>query len=201
LLQNERGESAQVAPNSLRRFGSSASNLPLTSTSLPTPLPAETTSTVSAVPAQLHREAGLQLPAPSALHHGSGPAARGGGKRYKRYAKPPYSYVSLITLAILSSPEKKLRLAQILKRIAEMFPFFNGSYQGWRDSVRHNLSQNECFVKVSRRSLSVRSLFCSRQSRFVWVCNNRVGELCKFESHRRRRAKFALELFGGACCF
>uniref|UniRef100_H2ZI64 Fork-head domain-containing protein n=1 Tax=Ciona savignyi TaxID=51511 RepID=H2ZI64_CIOSA len=72
----------------------------------------------------------------------------GSGKRYKRYAKPPYSYVSLITLSILSSPEKKLRLSQILKRISEMFPFFNGSYQGWRDSVRHNLSQNECFVKV-----------------------------------------------------
>ena len=77
------------------------------------------------------------------------PASHSGlGKRYKRYAKPPYSYVSLITLSILSSPEKKLRLSQILKRISEMFPFFNGSYQGWRDSVRHNLSQNECFVKV-----------------------------------------------------
>ena len=73
----------------------------------------------------------------------------GVAKRYKRYAKPPYSYVSLITLAILSSPEKRLRLSQILKRISEMFPFFNGTYQGWRDSVRHNLSQNECFVKVS----------------------------------------------------
>lgn len=70
------------------------------------------------------------------------------GKRYRRYAKPPYSYVSLITLSILSSREKKLRLSQILKRISEMFPFFNGAYQGWRDSVRHNLSQNECFVKV-----------------------------------------------------
>nr|XP_039264726.1 uncharacterized protein LOC120340517 [Styela clava] len=70
------------------------------------------------------------------------------GKRYRRYAKPPYSYVSLITLSILSSREKKLRLSQILRRISEMFPFFNGSYQGWRDSVRHNLSQNECFVKV-----------------------------------------------------
>ena len=71
------------------------------------------------------------------------------GKRYKRYAKPPYSYVALITLAILSSSEKKLRLSQILKRISDMFPFFKGQYQGWRDSVRHNLSQNECFVKVS----------------------------------------------------
>ncbi|XP_076817642.1 uncharacterized protein LOC143463139 isoform X1 [Clavelina lepadiformis] len=85
---------------------------------------------------------------PSNLHSSKNSGNGTTGKRYKRYAKPPYSYVSLITLAILSSPEKKLRLSQILKRIAEMFPFFNGTYQGWRDSVRHNLSQNECFVKV-----------------------------------------------------
>ena len=77
-----------------------------------------------------------------------GSVVNNSGKRYKRYAKPPYSYVALITLAILSSPKKKLRLNQILKRISEMFPFFQGQYQGWRDSVRHNLSQNECFQKV-----------------------------------------------------
>nr|CAB3263361.1 uncharacterized protein LOC778613 [Phallusia mammillata] len=103
----------------------------------------------------MHSPQQHQMPAnpnPSPNHPATGAPAnnstRGSGKRYKRYAKPPYSYVSLITLSILSSPEKKLRLSQILKRISEMFPFFNGSYQGWRDSVRHNLSQNECFVKV-----------------------------------------------------
>lgn len=84
------------------------------------------------------------------------------GKRYRRYAKPPYSYVSLISLSILSSRDKKLRLSQILKRISEMFPFFNGSYQGWRDSVRHNLSQNECFVKVKIFSNAIQILVLHR---------------------------------------
>ena len=70
-------------------------------------------------------------------------------KRYKRYEKPPFSYVALIVMAIASSKNKRLQLAQILTRISEMFPFFRGAYQGWRDSIRHNLSQFECFIKVS----------------------------------------------------
>lgn len=37
---------------------------------------------------------------------------------------------------------------QILKEISTLFPFFKGNYKGWRDSVRHNLSSYDCFVKV-----------------------------------------------------
>ncbi|XP_068616309.1 forkhead box protein H1-like, partial [Brachionichthys hirsutus] len=36
----------------------------------------------------------------------------------------------------------------ILKEISSLFPFFKGNYKGWRDSVRHNLSSYDCFVKV-----------------------------------------------------
>ncbi|XP_064410315.1 forkhead box protein H1-like [Latimeria chalumnae] len=69
-------------------------------------------------------------------------------KNYKRYPKPPYSYLAMIAMVIQNSPEKKLKLSQILKEISTLFPFFKGNYQGWKDSVRHNLSSNNCFVKV-----------------------------------------------------
>ncbi|XP_053571955.1 forkhead box protein H1-like [Bombina bombina] len=69
-------------------------------------------------------------------------------KNYHRYAKPPYSYLAMIALVIQNSPEKKLKLSQILRDISILFPFFNGDYIGWKDSVRHNLSSNDCFKKV-----------------------------------------------------
>ncbi|XP_029443077.1 forkhead box protein H1 [Rhinatrema bivittatum] len=69
-------------------------------------------------------------------------------KNYHRYAKPPYSYLAMIALVIQSSPEKKLKLSQILREISSLFPFFKGDYQGWKDSIRHNLSSNDCFQKV-----------------------------------------------------
>uniref|UniRef100_A0AAY4E922 Fork-head domain-containing protein n=1 Tax=Denticeps clupeoides TaxID=299321 RepID=A0AAY4E922_9TELE len=69
-------------------------------------------------------------------------------KNYQRYPKPPYSYLAMIAMVIQNSPEKKLTLSEILKEISTLFPFFKGNYKGWRDSVRHNLSSYDCFVKV-----------------------------------------------------
>ncbi|KAJ1195077.1 hypothetical protein NDU88_004360 [Pleurodeles waltl] len=69
-------------------------------------------------------------------------------KNYQRHAKPPYTYLAMIALVIQNSPEKKLKLSQIVKDIATLFPFFKGDYQGWKDSIRHNLSFNDCFQKV-----------------------------------------------------
>ena len=66
---------------------------------------------------------------------------------YQRHPKPPYAYVGMITYAIHSSPDRSLTLAAIKDKLSEMFEFFRGSYDGWKDSVRHNLSHNACFVR------------------------------------------------------
>ncbi|XP_069588522.1 forkhead box protein H1-like [Ranitomeya imitator] len=69
-------------------------------------------------------------------------------KSYQRYCKPPYSYLAMIALVIQNSPDKMLKLPQIIQNIEILFPFFKSDYVGWKDSVRHNLSSNDCFRKV-----------------------------------------------------
>ena len=87
----------------------------------------------------------------------------------RRQEKPPYSYIALIVMAIQSVPSKKLTLSEIYQflqvrlkarhldhhpmyfmNFQQKFPFFRGSYQGWKNSVRHNLSLNECFIKLPK---------------------------------------------------
>ncbi|XP_072544812.1 forkhead box protein Q1a [Salminus brasiliensis] len=72
------------------------------------------------------------------------------GKPYTRRPKPPYSYIALIAMAIRDSSSGRLTLAEINDYLMRKFPFFRGSYTGWRNSVRHNLSLNDCFLKVLR---------------------------------------------------
>lgn len=73
-----------------------------------------------------------------------------GGVSGRKQEKPPYSYIALIVMAIQNSPIKKLTLSEIYQYLQLNYAFFRGSYQGWKNSVRHNLSLNECFIKLPK---------------------------------------------------
>ncbi|GAA5923087.1 uncharacterized protein JCM15063_003526 [Sporobolomyces koalae] len=64
--------------------------------------------------------------------------------------KPSWSYAALIGQAILSTEDQKMSLADIYTFIMSSYPYYKKQDAGWQNSIRHNLSLNECFVKTAR---------------------------------------------------
>ena len=66
--------------------------------------------------------------------------------------KPPYSFASLIFMAIEASPSKCLPVKDIYTWIITHFPYYRSAAPAWKNSVRHNLSLNKCFGKKGEDS-------------------------------------------------
>ncbi|KAL3973183.1 GRIP and coiled-coil domain-containing protein 1 [Sarotherodon galilaeus] len=78
-------------------------------------------------------------------------------------SKPPYSFSSLIFMAIEDSPQKRLPVKDIYEWIVNNFPYYRTATGGWRNSVRHNLSLSKSFRRIQRdksQSVGKGSLWC-----------------------------------------
>uniref|UniRef100_A0A3P8RMN4 Forkhead box B2 n=1 Tax=Amphiprion percula TaxID=161767 RepID=A0A3P8RMN4_AMPPE len=105
------------------------------------------------------------------------------GKNSYSDQKPPYSYISLTAMAIQNSGDKMLPLSDIYKFIMDRFPYYRENTQRWQNSLRHNLSFNDCFIKIPRRP-------DQPGKGSFWALHPDCGDMFENGSFLRRRKRF-----------
>ena len=102
-----------------------------------------------------------------------------------RKEKPIESYIQMIATVILESCDKRLLLSQIYEKIHEHWQKFDMEGSTWKNSVRHNLSTNECFRKNGRAPTG---------RGYYWSIHPACIVMFKRGDFRRREAKRRVKL-------
>lgn len=108
--------------------------------------------------------------------------------------KPTHSYIALIAMAILSNPSKKMILGDIYQYISDNFPYYRNKDKSWRNSIRHNLSLNECFIKAGRSENGKGNYWAIHPANLEDFAN---GDFRRRRARRRVRRSSSLK-FGGS---
>ncbi|XP_066246482.1 forkhead box protein O isoform X4 [Euwallacea similis] len=119
----------------------------------------------------------------------------------RRNAWGNLSYADLITQAITTSPDKRLTLSQIYEWMVQNVPYFkdkgdSNSSAGWKNSIRHNLSLHNRFMRVQNEGTGKSSWWMINPDAKPGKSPRRRAvsmETSKFEK-RRGRVKKKVEL-------
>uniref|UniRef100_A0A0N5B6L2 Fork-head domain-containing protein n=1 Tax=Strongyloides papillosus TaxID=174720 RepID=A0A0N5B6L2_STREA len=109
-------------------------------------------------------------------------AAKNDFEENEKEERPSLSYKDLIIEAIETHPEKRLKLSEIYHVIRQLHPYYRkrADQWGWQNSIRHNLSLHDCFVKLPLKQTS-----SSGVVGHFWTVVRDVGD--KNSSRRRAR--------------
>uniref|UniRef100_A0A914QCZ3 Fork-head domain-containing protein n=1 Tax=Panagrolaimus davidi TaxID=227884 RepID=A0A914QCZ3_9BILA len=90
-------------------------------------------------------------------------------------------------MAINHAADRKMTLSQIYNYIDARFPYYRNSdakrRQGWQNSIRHNLSLNDCFAKKSRDGLGPAN---DRKGNY-WTLVTDYESMFEFGNYKRRK--------------
>ncbi|KAJ2485447.1 hypothetical protein EV174_001716 [Coemansia sp. RSA 2320] len=113
----------------------------------------------------------------------------------KKRRRPPYSYTALIAQAIIISENKQLTLREIYDSINDTYPqICMGPDIGWQNTIRHNLSLNQCFKRIPRHQLSPSLSSRLRGKGSYWTVDVEL-----MDPNTRKRLEEALALGTSPC--
>lgn len=127
------------SPHAYSDYGARTRPTPAPSAAGTGPSPSTSTSTITADSNSTRKRAPLKRAETLPTIHGP-----------ESHAKPTWSYAALIGQAVFSTETRKISLAEIYTFIMASYPYYKKSDAGWQNSIRHNLSLNECFIKTAR---------------------------------------------------